>query len=350
MGIKKMALATSALALAVMLAGCGGASMTQGVTKAEKNHKGGFMGLKKLAQVEVQTPAAFKAKKKIALANFTVGFDIEKADSQKAGGGLMGNGFGGKSSAYSKLVGVDNVTMSVITEAAYADFTKKLKAAGYDVVGPQDVLANEAFSGTKTYDNPLVATSGGFMTAKNETRYFTPGVFGKNRSFMGSIPGETGGFAFSNPASAATKYVAATGVPVVYVTYKLTFANASGHGGWASSSSSVQVGQGLTMQAGVSRLGIIGGEGGTFSTALGSMSLGQPLSSDKAFATVEDSTTGVNKGVQVATNVIGLIGGVGTNSTRNYTFNARPADYKAAAMDVVTQTNDSFIAKMTSLR
>ncbi len=344
------AVTAGALALAFVMSGCGGTSSSQAVMKADTNQKGGFMGLAKRSNVEVTTPAAFKGKQKVVIGGFTVGYDIVKIDSRKAGGGLMGNGFGGKSSAYSKLSGVDNDTLQNVTEAAYQDFTAKLKKAGYEVVDPQEFLAHSSVKGSKALDNPLITSSGGFVTAKQETRYFTPAVFGKNRSFMGSIPGEMGGLGFGNPMMAAVKFAEDNKYPVVYVNYKLDFANSDGHGGWGSMSSSVQVGQGMTMENEVTKLGIIGGQMGTFSTAVGSMKLGQPVSSEKSFAEVVDITTGTDKGLQIATNVVGLIGGVGSNSKRNYEFKTTPAAFKAAAMDVVSNTNDVFVGKMQELR
>ncbi len=348
--LSRKILTTAALAAAVMLSACGGTSSSQGVMKANTNQKGGFMGLSTRANIEAETPAAFKGKTKVALGGFTVGFDVVKYDSNKAGGGLMGNGFGGKSSAYSKLSGVDNATFQAVTEAAYNDFVAKLKQAGYEVVGPEGVVNDDAIASTKGFANPHITSSGGFLTAKQETRYFTPAAFGKNRSFMGSIPGEMGGFAFGNPMMGAVKYAEKTGIPLLYVNYKVDFANADGHGGWGSMSSSVQVGQGMTMENEWSKVGIVGGQMGTFSSAVGSLKLGQPISSEKTFAEVSDITTGTDKGMQIAANVLGVIGGVGTNSKRNYEFKSEPAQFKAAALDVATQTNTAFVSKMQSLR
>lgn len=338
------------LGLALLLGACGGTTNTQGVIKADTNQKGGFMGLSKRSDIEVTTPAAFKGKTKVVVGGFTVGFDVVKIDSRKAGGGLMGNGFGGKSSAYSKLSGVDNATFQAITDATYNDFVAKLKAAGYEVVDPQAFSNHESVKGTKSFDNPLITSSGGFVTAKQETRYFAPQALGRNRSFMGSIPGEMGGFAYGNPMMAAVKFADENKYPVVFATYKIDFANSDGHGSWGSMSSSVQVGQGMTMENDVTQLGIVAGQMGTFSNGTGSMKLGQPIGSDKKFAEVADITTGTDKGMQVAANVIGVIGGVGTNSKRNYEFKANPSDFKAAALDVTKQTTDAFVGKMQQLR
>lgn len=344
----KAVLASSALAVAVMLASCGGTSMATGVTKRAEA-KDGYFGLVKVADIKTQTPAAFKGKNKVVIGVFAVGFDVEKADSNKAGGGLMGNGFGGKSSAYSKLTGVDNATFAAITEAAYKDFVAKLKAAGYDVVPSEQLLASATFAKAATYDNPYIASSGGILTAKNETRYFTPAEFGKNRSLQMDLGSVTGGFAFANGGMAAATYAQESGIPVLSVSYRVDYANTDGHGSKWSMSSSIQLGQGLTLEEG-GKVSIIGGQMSSFSSNIGNVSLGQPITSEKEFATVVDSTTGTDKGLQVAANVIGVIGGVGTNSKRNYTVEANEAKYKAGAMDVLSQANGALVGKMQSLR
>ncbi len=345
---KKSALAGSTLAVALLLAACGGTSMTSGVTKRAEA-KDGYFGLVKVADLKTQTPAAFKGKNKVVIGTFAVGFDVEKADSNKAGGGLMGNGFGGKSSAYSKLTGVDNAVFATITEAAYKDFVAKLKAAGYEVVPTSELLASPTFAKAATYENPYVASSGGLLTAKNETRYFTPAEFGKNRSIQMDLGSVTGGFAFANGGMAASNYAHESGIPVLAVSYRVDYAKTGGHGSKWSMSSSIQLGQGLTLEEG-GKVGIVGGQMSSFSSNVGNVSLGQPITSDKEFATVIDSTTGTDKGLQVAANVIGVIGGVGTNSKRNYTVEADAGKYKTAAMDVLTQANGALVTKMQSLR
>jgi len=40
---------------------------------------------------------------------------------------------------------------------------------------------------------------------------------------------------------------------------------------------------------------------------IGSITLGQPISSDKPFATVEDSTSDLSRGGEVTTNIVGLV-------------------------------------------
>jgi len=98
------------------------------------------------------------------------------------------------------------------------------------------------------------------------------------------------------------------------------------------------------------RINLTGGEGGTFSTNNGKIALGQPVMSQTEFATVADSTTGVDQGMQIAANVIGVLGGIGTNSKKDFTFTADPAKYKAGAVEALNGATSALVGKAQSLR
>lgn len=335
----------------LLLAACvGGPSATQNVTQSA-TRSGGLFGLSKNEAVMVDTGAAFKAADNVVIGNFVVGFVTEKTDSAKAGGGLTGNGFGGKSTAHSVLQGVDDATMQKITDAAYADFVAGLKAKGYKIADRSVLLNDEGFAKTKTYPMPYVDSKGGLFAGAASTKYFTPAAIGKNAHlFMGDIPGFTGGFGFSNPSTAAAVFAEKTGTRVLNAVYLVDFANADGYGGSFRSSSSISVGQGLSVVPENTHLGITGGHAGTFSSAIGKLRLGQPVTSSKAFATVDDATSGAYKTTETVTNVIGILGGIGSNAKRDYTFRARAGDYQAASLDALKTTSGKFLSTMTSLR
>src|SRR5690606_28582023 len=132
---------------------------------------------------------------------FTVGFDIDATDSVKAGGGLMGSGFGGKATAKSKLVGVDDKVLQAITDAAYNDFVAELKAKGYKVADRSQLTSFEDFKSTKTYPVPYEDTQGGLLGGGTTSKYFAPSSFGGLKLFGGEIPGVTGGIGFSSPGA-----------------------------------------------------------------------------------------------------------------------------------------------------
>lgn len=345
----KKIVAFSLLSVALLATACGGAQSTNTVTKGQERSSGLF-GMNKSDAVSVDTKEAFKAADKVVIGSFNVGFATYKTNSAKAGGGLTGGGFGGKSTAKSSLVGIDDKLMQQITDEAYKQFVDGLKAKGYTVVDRKELLANKSFADTKTYPNPYEDSNGGIFGASSKTKYFAPSSFGAIRVFLGDIPGVTGGFGFSNPAMAASQYAKDSGVKVLNVVYVVDYANAESYGGWATSSSAVTVGQGITIVPEYSRMGIIGGDGGTFSTNNGAIKLGQPINSDKEFATVENTNSEAYKAVEVAANVVGILGGVGSNSSREYEFKARPNDYKAGALEVVKKVNTTFVDTMAGLK
>lgn len=341
-------LASSALA-ALFLAGCVANQAVDGVVQGQER-KGGLLGLATEDSIKVDTAAAFKGANKVTVGNFIVGFATLKTDSAKAGGyGVLGGGFGGKSTAKTTLKGIDEALMQRITDAAYEKFVADLKAKGYEVVDRAALVNTKGFGESKTYPNPSKDTSGIFGT-NSITKYFTPKSFGALRSFMGDLPGYTGGFGFENPIHSVNEYAKASGVKVLSMVYVLDFANADSYGGLGTSSSSVNVGQGLTAIPETTKLSLIGGDGGTFSSNNGNIRLGQPITSEKEFGTIANTNSEAYKGLEMATNVIGILGGVGGNVSREYDVTARPADYQLAVEDALKLTNQALLGKMQVLK
>ena len=302
--MSKQLLAISALSIALLTSACmGGPSATNSVSKG-KERSAGLFGMSKAEAVKVENKEAFKGMDKVVIGSFKIGFATYKTDSAKAGGGLSG-GFGGKSTAKSTLLGIDDKTMQSITDQAYQQFVTDLKAKGYTIVDRNELLTNKTFADVKTYPNPYEDSSGGLFGSNSKTKYFTPTAFGdKMHIFMGEIGGTMGGFAFGNPSVAAMEYARESGVKVLNVVYVVDYANADSYGGWARTSSAVEIGQGITIVPEFSRLTLIGNSGGTFSNGNGTISLGQPISSEKEFATVKNVNSEAYKAAEVAVNVV----------------------------------------------
>lgn len=300
--------------------------------------------------VDANTGEAFSDLQKVVIGGFAVGFDTFKTESVKAGGGLLGSGFGGKSTAKSTLTGVDEATMQAITDAAYKDFVRSLREAGYDVVNRKTLLQHESFKDTNTLGNPIKISEGGMLGGGNETLYFAPSSFGGIKPFAGDIPGEVGGYGWSNPSSGAGKFATETSLPVLHIVYNVDFANSESYGGWHTSTSAINVEQGITVTPGRSRMEIIGGQGGTFSSDIGSLALSSPISSDKKFAEIKDATSDTSKAVETVTNVIGTLGGVGSNKSRRFEFAANEKAYKEATLKALENTNALFLKEMQARR
>lgn len=301
---------------------------------------GGLFGLSKADDLQVDTAAAFKDKKEVVIGGFHVAFLEEKKASNKAGGGLLGSGFGGKSSANMELKGVETAQFQAITETAYADFVARLKAAGY-TVADRSVLANhDDFKGVSSEPSPIEEESNLLGMGVTQT-VVAPASIGKIYD---------GGFGFSNPQVGAIGFADKTGTPVIFVTYTVDFANkAGGHGGYWSNTSSLEVGQGISLPPG-GGLTFVGGQAGTFSSANGSIKLGQPVSSDETFGEVLNTNSEGYVAAEAAVNVIGLLGGVGSNQSRSFDVKADPAKYQAVASKVLADANGKLVGKMVSLR
>ncbi len=333
------------LAAILSLTACEGPSAVDGVAKGKEVSSGPF-GLIKSDAVKVDTSSAFKGLDKVAIGSFTVGFATYKTASTKTS--VIGHP-GGSSNARNTLKGIDDATMQKITDEAYKSFLSDLKSKGYTVVGHDEIMKFADFSSTKSYPNPYEDSDSGFFGPKSTTRYFAPSSFNGVKLFMGDLPGTMGGFATDNPTVGAAKYASANGVKVLHVVYVLDFANADSSGGlrWTNQ---VKVGQGMTVVPTVSKIGLIADQGGLASDN-GNIILGQPITSEKQFATISDATSDSDVvGENVVNGLAGLTGAVGMSRSKDFEFNARPADFKAAATDAVKQANTALIGKMAGLK
>ncbi len=296
----------------------------------------GFLGKEK-PKVDYVTPAAFTGTSKVAIASFKIGFMEEGKAIAKAG-----TGFGGKSTAGLKLLGIDDALRQQVTDVMYDDFVQQLRNGGYEVVDRQELVESEPFRKVKDYEAPYRKKSSMFGSG-NEMTYFTPSSFGGRMYIMPSDNLGMGGLGFSNPLMASCEFAEKNGeIRVLYVTYVVDFANAEMRGGRWSTYSGVKIGQGLSVRTG-SQLGIAGGHGGTFSKKNGSAALGQPCFTTEEFGEVVDVTSGAYKTVQVATNLLSAVTGGGTNQTREFEIKADPEKYRRLCQQVIAEANQQLV-------
>ena len=321
----------------VLLAACSVQGKSGGTTPGEA--KDGFMGLSTASDVKTDTEAAFKGQSNVIIGSFQITYLEEKKASAKAGGGLMGNGFGGKSKAHVTLKNITTEQEQAITDAIYTDFIGKLQQAGYTVYDRAALVEHEDFKGVTSDVSPKREESSFFGGDVTQTT-IAPTAIGRTYG---------GGFAFSHPIAGAAGFATKTKTPVLFVNYTVDFANAEGSGGYFSSTSSVEVGQGISIPPG-GGVQLIGGQSGTFSTSNGSITLGQPVYSKETFGDVVGTTTDAEAGLEAAVNVIGLLGGIGSNQTRSFDINADPARYTAITQTVLAEANTKLVNKMKALR
>lgn len=233
------------LAMALTILSACAVSQNDGVMKAEKR-TGGFMGLSTKDAVEVTTGKAFAGQRKVIIGGFKVGFNESKSMSNKASGGILGGGFGGRSTGLVKLEGISDATRQSITNAAYKSFVSKLQKRGYTVVNRSEFTGSEDYAGAKKYSFPYEADDSGFLSSYGVANYYSPDALGNEQLvYMGDIPGVTGGFAFGNGSAATSQFADKTKTPVLHVSYLIDFAGSGGHAGMTTSS--LEVGQLLSV-------------------------------------------------------------------------------------------------------
>lgn len=330
------------LLVTTVLAGCSVQGKSGGTTANEV--KGGLFGMSRAENIQVEGAEAFKGKNQIIIGSFKVGFLEEKKEGSKA---RMG-GMGGKSTAHMKLNGIDSATMQQITEAAYADFVAKLKGAGYTVADRSALLASEEFKGASSDVAPLREEKS-FFGSNNTVTYLSPKALGEKIYWAAGEAGRSGGFAFANSGMSAANYAGKSGTPVIFVSYLVDFANAEDQGGFTHSG--VSVGQGLSVKPG-GGINYYGAPmGGTFSaTTIGSVKLGQPVSSSETFGELKGTTSDAAVAGEAALNIATSLLGGGSNQSRDFEINANPAQYKKVSTQVLGDANTQLTARMASLK
>ncbi len=328
------------LALALMVGAC--VSSSNDVAKPQTQK--GFLGLVEKDAADVTTAKAFAGKTDIVIGNFKVAFVTESEGRNKTSGGILGGGMAGHAQADVTLAGVSDAAMQAITDKAYQHFTDSLKANGYNIVPVSSISGMDEYKKISTEKSPYAA-SGLIPGVEAEGKIFAPA--GQVLHLMQGQGVAIGGWGFANPATGYAAVSEKTKTPILDVYYVLDFTGYGGHAGM--SSASLEVGHAMSVKPG-SKITLIGGHAGTFSTAQGSIGIGQPIASDKAFGTVVEETSGAEKTAGYAANVVtGMLGG-STSIFRDYTVQSSDPAYTDAAMDALTRAN-TFVAKqMASLR
>lgn len=302
----------------------------------------GFLGIKK-SDLDIKTPKAFAGTKAVAVGSFKVGFVEAGGASAKA------SGFGGRSSAKVKLIGIDDATRQKITDTAYEDFLTQLESHGYTVSDRAALLGSDRFSKAKTIAAPYRTDNAGAALGA-EVVYFQPSSFPQMHLFLeDGVTGFANAFGFGNPSVAANEYASKSGAKVLVVTLLVDVANADTHGGRFTSTSAVKVGQGLSVKPG-SGIALLGGGGGTFQTSNGTVRLGQPQFSTETFGEMVDVTSGAAKSVELASNVASALLGGGTNISRKFELRADPVKFTEATSQLLKNTNGALVNAMAELR
>lgn len=285
--------------------------------------------------VAVKNPAALAGMRQAVIGSFAVGYLTERIDRARAGGGLMGGGFGGKSTARSYLAGLTDTDFRDATEAAYAAFIDRLAALGITLADRQ-ALVSAYGSKVKPLPNGEERTLITGRDDKAKARLFSPASVGDPvvlQEWLGILTGGGFDFAFNmsvvNASMNAKTYAKSSGLPVINALLLVDFADADSYGGFFTTSSAVKVKSSLAAFPDASQLTVFAPGGKT-----GSVVLKDPVAMGGDYGTFADTTGGTAKTLETVSNVIGILGGVGTNKSRKYTMTADPARWREGVAGV----------------
>lgn len=329
------------LPLVMAVAACG-VSSTDGVMSRSAN-KGGMLGMTKTA--DVQTEGSFEDVQNVVVGSFKVGFAESGKQTNSAKGSFFGGSrIGGNATGKVQLEGVSDADKQEITNAAYADFMGKLKASGLNVVDRNSLVASDAYQKANKTTFPYMADESGLLSSFGKTNFYQPSALGNSGIvLMKDIPSKSKNFGvLSGADSKMAEFAQSNKTAVVSATYLLDFAAAGGHE--SMSSASMKVGQNLAVTQGALRF--VKGGTSSFSNGTPTVTLGQPVESNKEFGTLVDETSTGGKVVEEAGNVLSMALGGGSSRSRTYTIKADPAKYKTQSLEVLSAANNALIAKV----
>lgn len=304
-------------------------------------------GAREAEAIKVNSAKNLTGTQRVVIGQFSIGFLIERKDSTKAGGGLMGSGFGGRSTVRSTLGGYTPEDLQNATNAAYDDFVAKLTAAGFEVVDRAPLAADPAVA--------REAAPREFTTVTGRDDKAKVMVVGASQTApLRIMPGDVmvGGFgaigmnmAAGRVQTAFSNYAKANDARVINVIYYIDFANSEEYGGWFRSSSAIKVNGSLALMPDYSKVTVIGPD-----YKIGSLVLKDPVAVGGDFFDKEDTQSGAEKATNRVANVIGFLGGVGTNSSRKFSFTARPGAYVAGVGQATAEASTLLAQKLATLR
>lgn len=301
-------------------------------------------------EVRVSNAGSMAGVSQVVIGSFVVAFLTARTDRARAGGGLLGSGFGGNSRAISTLQGVGDAEFQAATEAAYADFLEKLSAAGMTVMDRSAWLADMSRQRARPSEN---GREQGLIMARDsraQAKIFSPVALGGPM-----ISRENSGYLMNRGMSenatavvmsmGSQTFARANNQTVISAFYVVDFANAETYGGWFRNSSAVQVQAGLALTPEISNVVAF-----TPDRRIVTASLREPIAVGGDYGTFADATSGGHRAAEMAANVIGILGGIGSNNTRRYIMDADPARWTAGVGELAAASNERMIQALRTGR
>ena len=303
--------------------------------------------------VKIAGPANAKGVTTVTVGAFNIGFIFESTDQTAASGGLMG-AFGGTTKAKSELVGVTPEMMQAVTDAAYADFVSQLTASGYSVQVPTDMFGHAALAKTKSQDMPLDINIALEKGSKGKATYYKPSALPSllmiPGDFVGSGMSSIGmNMAAGQAVGALNAYAKQAGVGVIDVVYLIDFSQQKRPG--AFSFGGLEVNSALSVSADYSRITLIAPSG-----KQSVITVKAPVAVEGEFVEKSDATSGTDKAMQSAGNVVGGLaavagfGGLRFGKTRKFAFTAKPGNYEEGAAKAASLASAMLIGRLAPLR
>ena len=296
------------------------------------------LGSRAVAQpLKIDNAAAMGGVTNVVVGSFVMAFLTDRTDRARAGGGLLGGGFGGRSTARSALEGVSDAEFQRATDAAYTNLLEQLAASGYQVGDRTPVEAAFRQANAQPLENGMERDVILARDSRAKAKVFAPtqigGAVWLAREVLGQIsaPGFSGNRSAIGISMGGTQFARQAGQAVVNAFYIVDFASAETYGGWFRNSSAVNVQAGLAIVPEASKVYVYAPNG-----RVPTYTPREPIAVGGDFGTFGDTTTGGQRAAELATNVIGALGGIGTNRTRRYAMQADPARWEAGVAELTT--------------
>ncbi|AWB34779.1 hypothetical protein DBV39_14780 [Orrella marina] len=337
----------------VLLAGCAAVQVREDGPATAQKRTTGFMGLGTKDDVEVSYAPAFKGVTRVVIGGFKVGFNDSKKFSQTSSGILSP---ATTATALVDLEGIDSSVQQQITDKVYEEFVSYLKQKGFEVVPREQFTSTPEYRAMTQSEFPFKVDQSGIFSSYGVGYYYSPTQIGNKQIFF---PGENDADFFStfggtSSMQVSDKFSQDTDIRVLGVSLMLDFAGASE--GAMFSSTRLEVGQLMSVDKG--QIIISRADKGIRTAQTGTVTLGQPVISDKPFAKITNMTSDGDVAMQATANAFvgllqgGLMGAVSqqASQTREFVYDADPAAYTEAAQEALDKANDMLIDKMAELR
>ncbi|TMM50276.1 hypothetical protein [Qipengyuania marisflavi] len=297
--------------------------------------------------IKVSNAKAAAGTQQVAIGQFTLAVLVERKDNAKAGGGLLGGGFGGKSTVRSRLEGVTPEQMQAVADAAYEDFAAKLTAQGFTLIDHAALAAYVApLKAAEQFAEKTIVVgkddkAKALMVGATQTGPLRLMDGDYNMAGIGDMGTRQTAW---KTQGAMQQYAKDTGVRVINVVYVMNFAASDEYGGWHRSTSSVKVASSLGLAPEATKVTLVGP--GTPAQLV----LKQPIGVGGDYFAKADAMGGGEKAVRAVTKVLSILGGGGSNSVKKFTFTALPGAYPDAAIQAAATANTGMAERLASLR